>query len=896
MKTPNLSDKTLSCQRVLIGILAICLMAMALLSNAQSFTASNMVLDYNQFQSFTASNIAGLSPFSFNFLIYNPSNVLVASNIITSTSNTASYAFQMNPTWRTGTYTANVIANSMQSQPDVLIVHSNGIMVGYNATANTNQARGIALMSAISNEVSGDSVYLKAETYNLSNNGISLMANTNLYGAGKYSTIISSTYSGAIIWPATNTITSDLSSISTASAGTGAFPWGLDSSGTVVISNAVLRNAYLQGQSDGVYYESDAGGSFNAYIYNITTNSLWDSITLDSSSTTGNIFIFDSNIVSMASPIIDNGHNADGIINYGEANIIVVNTVVMATNAVYGGPVSTSGNRGIYEDGGGSIYVYGGSASTSALGTAPHNDIINQGTNLAVNSTFSYVTHYGTITSLGASPYGPYTYDHSPMTPPSYYAITQNSLNFIVNNALMGNIINTFNVIPSGSNSLFRSIPSGGTPSYSYKWYIQCPTCASYLIQPSTTNTMQFNQTTIGVWNVLASIKDSASTNVIFNATNSIFVYGRQAQEIMPNQTYPYIPIKFHLKINDSIPLQSLTWVFNGVAQAPQTITTNGTYNFTTTYNAVGSIALNAIITDSGMTDNTFYSNQIILYKPYINPTIVLPIYPSSTLQNNDTTLSIDVVNGSFKANTITWEINGNYVTNIAFNGINYQSYDFPLAGLYNIMMQVCDVNGFCSSNSGTVTAIALIPNSFWHVEYANLQNLTYPADENMRITFEPYNDTNPISNVTVNWGDRSPLYRVQYQKPITGDLYIHPYANSGYYNISETVCDTLDNCFSQDIGRISDLTPSQKGWVSVLSSFFLGGAIPTGNFSIPSLGITVPSSSSIIGTIPTNWGNLVITWAIAIIIVLALLWVAYQVIIAKLHKHAANWAPFGKR
>ena len=463
-----------------------------------------------------------------------------------------------------------------------------------------------------------------------------------------------------------------------------------------------------------------------------------------------------------------------------------------------------------------------------------------------------------------------------------------NSLSYTYNSALSGNILSG-NTVASNRYITLTANGIGGTLPYSYQWYECVPSCSSYSpINGATSRTYSFSNSILGTYGFIAQITDGATTPVTFNTLpqNVIVFQGAgnvTTSEIEPNQTYPFVPTKFHISINDSFTLNSIAWVFNGVTEYTQNIITNGTYNFTYTYNVVGLVPLNVIITDAS---NSLAVNQTILYKPYINPIINLPVLPSTAYQDNDTTLSVQVVNGSFKANTIEWEINGNYLTNLAFNGINYQSYNFPLAGIYSIQIQVCDIYNFCTSASGSVTALSLIPNSFWHINQANIQNITWNASENMRLYFEPYNDTNRISNVTINWGDGSPLYRVQYQKTITGDLYIHPYAYPGYYNISVTICDTLNNCYSEPIGRISDLTNAQKGPLSILTAFFFGGAIPTGNVTLSFL--TTPPSA-LKNLFPANWQAIVESWAIIIIVVIVIGWLVFILFKTKLEKFYWN-------
>ena len=86
-----------------------------------SWTASNSVLDYNQYQLLSAAITGGTSTYTYNILVYNAIGSLVANQLetgLSSTSNT--FFFQVTPAMQSGTYTANVyITDSATTQVTV---------------------------------------------------------------------------------------------------------------------------------------------------------------------------------------------------------------------------------------------------------------------------------------------------------------------------------------------------------------------------------------------------------------------------------------------------------------------------------------------------------------------------------------------------------------------------------------------------------------------------------------------------------------------------------------------------------------------------------------------------------------------------------------------------------
>ena len=572
-------------------------MQIPIVLSSNSFTVSNPTADLGQMETLSAVWNGVDSPYSVDYLIYNTiglcdsqlntglpgpansftyntqtsgcgsgtmtANLIITDNSIAQVTN--SLTFTMSPAFSSPTWTAlnnpqtesgNQILTAMilntSTQPDVLVQHSNGVLVGYNASANTNVSRGIALLNAISNSVTGDNIYLKTETYNVISNVIDLSSKNkvSLYGAGKYQTIITSSYSNGpvfiIIKPASNSITTDLSIIGQLTSGFEG-GWGNDNN-----YNAILRNVYIKAYSDGIYAPPR-----NTIVENVTVLTNWDAYQAGN----GNVTIFDSSFIT-------NGISTDGraiVANGGTTKI--VNSLLVGNTIDIGG----HGIGAFVAQVGGSIYLYGDTVSSYApSGTA--NDLTNGGIEggqagyLAVNSTTVYnaLRTTGSITSLGSAPYGPYSYQKYPTTPPGNWIVYQGTSPYNYNIRVW----NQSGVLVFSSNSPYTS---------------------------ATSNSVNFVQQAgwrPGIFTANIYVTDSATANVI--ASNSLtYKVGITSATLTSTPTLPAL-----LDLGQSITFNAL--VYNGVGPY--------TYNFFIVNTATNAIFASQSSTNS-LTTNSFVWN-----------------------------------------------------------------------------------------------------------------------------------------------------------------------------------------------------------------------------------------------------------------------------------------------
>jgi len=277
----------------------------------------------------------------------------------------------------------------------IRLKHIDGTEVFYNPTADTDVARGTALLLAVTNAVSGDILYLSANTYDLEVGVIDLSLGAtgtiSLHGAGKYQTVLKS--SGAeIIKPGSNSETTDLAIYGTGDPHSYHMPWGPGTAGHVY-TNALLKNVYIRNWSDGLMNANTNGDS--AVIINVTIDAGYDAV----SWTFGTLTIYDSVINADASLVPTWGIARAIIASYG-AVINLYNTSITAQNGA-------SYNWAVWPHNTAQVNIFGGkifSSGTDAL------DIENVSGTVSVTANTIYnpakvsgiITHADSATLVSA--------------------------------------------------------------------------------------------------------------------------------------------------------------------------------------------------------------------------------------------------------------------------------------------------------------------------------------------------------------------------------------------------------------------------------------------------------------------------------------------------------------
>lgn len=301
-----------------------------------------------------------------------------------------------------------------------------------------------------------------------------------------------------------------------------------------------------------------------------------------------------------------------------------------------------------------------------------------------------------------------------------------------------------------------------------------------------------------------------ASANVVTTGTNPVYTGMHQQINIsVSNLTSPFT---YNILVyNASGTLVTNALYSNSIASNSFYFTENSAWG-------TGNFVVNAIVSNSvASSSNTF--DYVV--DTYVNPSIK-SLAPNVSLSNVSTTFLATVKQGSYPVNTITWQFGSTYFTNSAFNGTNYQTYKYTTAGTYSIIVQVCDTNHYCSSLTQAVYVGGKLHLSYWTVQNVTvygtylgttkdgtfLYGLQAPNVEWVTLVFKPYNDTNRIATVTMNWGDGSPQLATAYTTSVSQDRYSHVWGslqnpNQGNYTISATICDVIGDCNTSVVAQV---------------------------------------------------------------------------------------------
>lgn len=253
-----------------------------------------------------------------------------------------------------------VVGGGSTSLGVVTVQHIDGTITPYNPTTNTDIARGTALLTAMAAAVNKDTIYLNQNTFDIQTGKIDLtLGNTgsvSLIGAGKYSTIIKCAVSAnMIVNAASNSTTSDLSLIVTSTGTTFTLPWGNE---TAVVTNAVLRNVYINGRTDGIYFENgDNPGKIVAEVYDCDIDTKWDGVFYTNY---GTINIYNSRFTAVADVTVNSGNETNAVKNDDGQFMNLFNCQMSASGA-------SGSNYGVANFGGFTT-IYGGSTTSSGTG------------------------------------------------------------------------------------------------------------------------------------------------------------------------------------------------------------------------------------------------------------------------------------------------------------------------------------------------------------------------------------------------------------------------------------------------------------------------------------------------------------------------------------------------
>ncbi len=460
----------------------------------------------------------------------------------------------------------------------VVVIHSNLSRTVYPASANSDLARGQALLNAYGNATINDSLYLSSGNFNITNNSIDLSlglqgnGSISLHGSGKYVTGISSNIGlNCVILPATNSQVTDLSIFLT-SSGTIYCGWG-QYSGTYSWQNATIKNVYIRGYSDGILLGYNDGHPFFGTIINVTVYTEYDAfnlrdIGLNTTDQTANFKIYDSSFYT---------DDFNGNAGFGCAQsraiatysglISVWNSTLVSTNGC--GPFSF-GLNGYPNMGAFSLYsnltLYGVSVSTSKDMVLYFDADLAASSKLYVDQFVSYHSSLGSIQTVQTVPESV-----------SSVSFTNSTSNITV--LISSPILNNYSIVNASTNAIVLLNFTGlSVNNISSQWYYNGTSNVTYtspVLLNLSANSYNF---TFYAEDTLGNINSSSFSFKVNSNLPSFSVNSPLNQSYNTNN----IPIDFTASDVNNISSQ---WYYNGTSNVTYTNPTsvslaNGNYNF----------------------------------------------------------------------------------------------------------------------------------------------------------------------------------------------------------------------------------------------------------------------------------------------------------------------------
>jgi hypothetical protein len=282
----------------------------------------------------------------------------------------------------------------------IALNRDDGTQILYKPSADTDAARGTALLSARAALAAKDTLRLGPGVYDLGSSAFStgLPDDVSIIGSG-WTTKITTTHSaGVILKPGNRNYFKDFWLEASLTDGTFQFPFG-STSGS--FSNVVLDSVKITGDSDGIYLNSSSECSLK--IINCHIQTMFDAIRhLNAAHTTD---VYNSYLATVGDSF------CDGALDRGIA-------AATGTINIYGGYIESHGDGGVsdYYDvfaDGGTINLYGTRLYQSGVG---YNIYCGTGTVNAYDTTGTGTNGLLTFTGTPNIYYGGFSYDGTNLT------------------------------------------------------------------------------------------------------------------------------------------------------------------------------------------------------------------------------------------------------------------------------------------------------------------------------------------------------------------------------------------------------------------------------------------------------------------------------------------------
>jgi outer membrane protein assembly factor BamB len=280
------------------------------------------------------------------------------------------------------------------------------------------------------------------------------------------------------------------------------------------------------------------------------------------------------------------------------------------------------------------------------------------------------------------------------------HVATSGTVPITVNPQLSASVLPASATLDVGQSQLFTSTASGGTPPYSYQWYLN-----SAVVSGAASNNWTFTPVSRGSYTVYLNVTDSVGAAAT-SGTVPVTVNGPFSVSMAPSSATINVGQSqlFTSSFSGGTSPFTYQWYANDVAVSGAT---NATWAFTPSSSGSYNVYVN-------VTDNVRFKAESNIANVAVNPALSVSVSPSAVIMNvNQSQLFTSSVTGGTSPFTYQWCLDGTFVS-----GATDSTWNFTLAsaGTYTVYVRVNDSAGAqAASKTATVNlqlSVSVMPAS----------------------------------------------------------------------------------------------------------------------------------------------------------------------------------------
>ncbi|MGQ9460466.1 MAG: PKD domain-containing protein, partial [Candidatus Bathyarchaeaceae archaeon] len=266
-----------------------------------------------------------------------------------------------------------------------------------------------------------------------------------------------------------------------------------------------------------------------------------------------------------------------------------------------------------------------------------------------------------------------------------------------VNPALSVSISPTSATIDLGQSKPFTSTVSGGTPPYSYQWYLN-----DTAVSGANASSWTFAPTSAGFYTVYLNVTDgtgaTAKSNIAIVTVNPALAVFISPTTVTINLGQS---VTFSSTVSGGTSPYFYQWYLNGAAVSGAI---NPNWTFTPTSTGFYTVYLN--VSDSADVDPWAISNIVNVT---VNPQLTASISPpSTTITLGQSVLFTAIVSGGTSPYSYKWDVNGTWLPEETNPTLNFTPTQ---PGIYNISLLVTDS---ASTNASAFASVTVQPLKYY--------------------------------------------------------------------------------------------------------------------------------------------------------------------------------------